>query len=153
MGLFSLCIQIFVITTIEGRHSGPFFLPRVRESIKYFLPMFDSMEVTIPNDDPDRVLFEKQVYGKEMLNVIACEGQDRMERPIPYKQWQSLLKRAGFTQIPQNPTVISQMKAMMGSFHGGYGCAEDAGWFLLGWKNHISKCMSAWEPTPRSYTT
>ncbi|KAK4377528.1 hypothetical protein RND71_003824 [Anisodus tanguticus] len=53
------------------------------------------------------MLIEREIFGKEALNVIACEGLERVERPQTYKQWQVRNLRAMFTQIPFEREIMN----------------------------------------------
>jgi hypothetical protein len=139
-------VKVFVEGVVSAGYNAPFFMSRFRECVKHFSTMFDSVEGSLPPDDPDRVLLEQECFGKEILNIVACEGLERVERAEPYRQWQSRTQRAGFTQRPLNPTIMSKMKAMMGSYPKEFGIGEDGGWILTGWKNHIIYGLSSWEP-------
>jgi hypothetical protein len=142
----SLKPKVFVEGVVSAGYNAPFFMSRFRECVKHFSTMFDSVEGSLPPDDPDRILLEQECFGKEILNIVACEGLERVERAEPYRQWQSRTQRAGFTQRPLNPTIMSKMKAMMGSYPKEFGIGEDGGWILTGWKNHIIYGLSSWEP-------
>ncbi|TQD85154.1 hypothetical protein C1H46_029242 [Malus baccata] len=55
-------------------------------------------QMEVPHDAPERILIAREVFGKQAMNVIACEGSDRM-RDQTYRQWQVRNLRAGFTQL------------------------------------------------------
>lgn len=133
--------------SVNANYNAPFFMTRFRESIKYYSTMFDCMEVSMPANDPDRVILEREFYGREILNIVACEGVERVERAEPYKQWQTRTQRAGFSQKPLPPIMMAKIKSMMGSFHKDYGIGEDGGWLLMGWKNQIVRALTVWVPT------
>lgn len=147
-----ILVQVFVMLAVNANYNAPFFMTRFRESMKYYSTMFDAMEVSMPTNDPDRVTLEKEYYGREILNIVACDGLDRVERAEPYRQWQSRTQRAGFSQKPLPHILVLKIQAMMGSFHQDYGVGEDGPWFLMGWKNQIVRAMTVWEPTPASST-
>ncbi|KAK3006892.1 hypothetical protein RJ639_009581 [Escallonia herrerae] len=44
------------------------------------------------------------------MNVIACEGAERIERPETYKQWQVRNLRAGFRQLPLNDEILDMIR-------------------------------------------
>lgn len=39
------------------------------------------LEINVPRDAAERILIEREVFGKQAMNVIACEGPERIERP------------------------------------------------------------------------
>lgn len=139
-------MQVFVFVGLNGGYNAPFFMTRFRESVKHYSAIFDGMEISMPPDDPDRVIIEREFFSRQLLNIIACEGQTRVERAEPYRQWQNRLQRAGFTLRPLNPHVFSKITAMMATFHKDYGVGKDEGWFLMGINNAIVHACSVWEP-------
>ena len=66
----------------------PFFVTRFREALFHYSALFDMLETLVPREDWERMLIEKDIFGREALNVIAHEGWERMKRPETYKQWQ-----------------------------------------------------------------
>ena len=51
-----------------------------------------------------------EVYGRQAMNVIACEGLERIVRPETYKQWQLRNLRTGFRQLPLNQEMMNTAK-------------------------------------------
>ena len=45
---------------------------------------------------------------KEILNVVVCEGWERVKRPETYKQWQVCSLRVGFIQLPFDQEIVKQ---------------------------------------------
>lgn len=144
----SLNPKVFIFDADNAACNAPFFMTRFREAVKHFSAQFDGMGLSMASDDPHRVILERECLGRAILNVVACEGQARVERPEPYRQWQNRLQRAGFTLRPLNPVVYSKIKAMMATFHRDYGVGKDDGWLLMGINNQVVKASSIWESTP-----
>jgi hypothetical protein len=144
----SLNPKVLIFDDNSAAFSAPLFMTRFRECVKYYKLLFDGMELSMPCDDPHRVILEKEIFGREILNVVACEGQARVERAETYRQWHNRLQRAGFTLRPAIPIVFDKAKAMMATFHKNYGIGKDEGWFLMGINNQIVRAISVWEPTP-----
>ncbi|KAF5940843.1 hypothetical protein HYC85_022010 [Camellia sinensis] len=74
----------------------PFFVTCLREALFHFSALFDMLETNAPHEHHERMLIEREIFEKEALNVIACEGWERVERPETYKQWQVRNLRASF---------------------------------------------------------
>jgi len=125
-------------------------MTRFRESVKYYSAIYDGLEIALPSESPGRVILEREFFGRQILNIVACEGQARIERAEPYRQWQNRMIRAGFILQPVKPVVFSKVKAMMASFHKDFGIAEDDGWVLIGIKDQVVSACSVWEPKPVS---
>ncbi|KAJ0053665.1 hypothetical protein Pint_03482 [Pistacia integerrima] len=93
------------------------------------------------------MLIEKEIFGREALNVIACEGWQRVERPKTYKQWQVRNLRAGFDQIPLDREMVTgAIQRVRSNYHKDFVIDEDSRWLLQGWKGGIIYALSAWKP-------
>ncbi|XP_057981071.1 scarecrow-like protein 33 [Malania oleifera] len=140
--------DVFVHGITNGAYSVPFFLTRFREALSTFSMSFDSFENTLPRESPERMLVEKEILGREIMNVIACEGSERIERPETYKQWQVRNVRAGFRQLPLNKEIVRKAAEWVTSsgYHKDFLVEEDDQWLLQGWKGKIVFALSSWKP-------
>lgn len=142
----SLNPKVFVQGVFNAGYNAPFFMSRFREALSHFSTIFDAMESSFPPDHVDRQLIDHEIVGREILNVVACEGLERVERTETYRQWQARTTRAGFQQIPSSGETMAKIKMAMRVYHRDYGVGHDGHWFLIGWKNHITHAMTIWEP-------
>lgn len=139
--------KVFVQGVKNGSHNAPFFVSRFRESLSFFTSKFDMLDVTMPRDNQERMMIEREVLGKDILNVVACEGAERIERPETYKQWQNRTQRAGFEQVPLDQNVVNKAQQIVRtSYHKDFGVEEDGRWMLLSWKGRILQGLSLWKP-------
>ncbi|KAE9600839.1 putative transcription factor GRAS family [Lupinus albus] len=139
--------NIFIHGTMNGAFNAPFFVTRFREALFHYSALFDMLETIVPREDWERMLIEKEIFGREALNVIACEGCERVERPETYKQWQAHILRAGFSQQPfDRETVKMAMEKVRSSYHKDFVIYEDSNWLLQGWKGRIIYALSCWRP-------
>ncbi|CAK8536076.1 unnamed protein product [Lathyrus sativus] len=139
--------KIFFHGVVNGSYSAPFFLTRFREALYHFSSLFDMFEANVPREDTQRLVLEKGFYGRDAINVIACEGAERVERPETYKQWQIRNRRAGFKQIRLDSKIVNVTKAMCKrEYHKDFVVDEDGKWVLQGWKGRILNAFSAWVP-------
>ncbi|CAA2958977.1 Hypothetical predicted protein [Olea europaea subsp. europaea] len=139
--------DIFIHGIVNGAYSAPFFVTRFREVLFHFSALFDMLEVNVPREKPERLLIERDIFGREALNVIACEGWERVERPETYKQWQVRVMKAGFSQIPFEREImdVATYKVRSG-YHKDFVIDEDSQWLLLGWKGRTICALSCWKP-------
>ncbi|KAK1377545.1 Scarecrow-like protein 9 [Heracleum sosnowskyi] len=139
--------DIFVHGVINGAFSAPFFVTRFREALFHFSALFDMLETNVPREHVERMLIEKEIFGREALNVIACEGWERVERPETYKQWQVRNMRAGFVQLPFDRVTVEMAKTKVRlHYHKDFIIDEDDKWLLQGWKGRIIYALSCWKP-------
>ncbi|KAL5742741.1 hypothetical protein ACOSP7_029473 [Xanthoceras sorbifolium] len=137
----------FIHGIVNGAFNAPFFVTRFREALFHFSAMFDMLETIVPREDRERMLIEKEIFGREALNVVACEGWERVERPETYKQWQIRNLRAGFVQLPLDRDIVKRATdRVRSSYHKDFVIDEDSRWLLQGWKGRIIYALSAWKP-------
>ncbi|EOA28710.1 hypothetical protein CARUB_v10024938mg [Capsella rubella] len=140
--------DVFMPGILSGSYNAPFFVTRFREVLFHYSSLFDMCDTNLAREDPMRLMFEKEFYGREIMNVVACEGTERVERPESYKQWQARAMRAGFRQIPLEKDLVQKLKLLV---ENGYKTKEfdvdqDCNWLLQGWKGRIVYASSVWVP-------
>ncbi|KAK2371045.1 scarecrow protein [Trifolium repens] len=139
--------KIFFHGVVNGSYSAPFFLIRFREALYHFSSLFDMFEANVPREDTQRLMLERELFGRDAINVIACEGAERVERPETYKQWQLRNRRAGFKQIRFDSDLVNDTKVMVKrEYHKDFAVDEDGKWVLHGWKGRVLNALSAWVP-------
>ncbi|KAH8497070.1 hypothetical protein H0E87_019681 [Populus deltoides] len=139
--------DVFIHGVVNGAYSAPFFITRFREALFHFSTLFDMLEANVPREVPERVLFERDIFGWEAMNVIACEDAERIERPETYKQWQMRIQRAGFRQLPVNREIFTTAKERVQALHHkDFVIDVDSQWLLQGWKGRIVYALSSWKP-------
>uniref|UniRef100_A0A0D3HQ92 Uncharacterized protein n=1 Tax=Oryza barthii TaxID=65489 RepID=A0A0D3HQ92_9ORYZ len=137
--------HVFVQCVVNGAYGAPFFLTRFRETLFFYSSQFDMLDATIPRDNDERLLIERDILGRWALNVIACEGADRVDRPETYKQWLVRNHRAGLTQLPLQPQVVELVRDKVKKlYHKDFVIDVDHNWLLQGWKGRILYAMSTW---------
>ncbi|PIN25317.1 hypothetical protein CDL12_01946 [Handroanthus impetiginosus] len=139
--------DLFVHGVVSGTYNAPFFATRFREALFHYSSFFDMMEATLPREDQDRLLYKREVFGRDVMNIIACEGSERIERPETYKQWQVRNQRAGFRQLPLNREILREVKTkVLRGYHSDFLLDEDSEWMLQGWKGRVMYALSCWKP-------
>ncbi|XWS56593.1 hypothetical protein CRYUN_Cryun09bG0099100 [Craigia yunnanensis] len=139
--------DVFILGIVNGAYSAPFFITRFREALFHYSTLFDMLETNVPREIPERMLIEREIFGWEAMNVIACEGSERIERPETYKQWQVRNMRAGLKQLPLNKEIMKMSKERVDAcYHKDFVIDEDNRWLLQGWKGRIVYALSSWVP-------
>ncbi|CAH9073171.1 unnamed protein product [Cuscuta europaea] len=139
--------HVFIHAVVNGTYHTPFFEVRFREALFHFSSLFDMFDATVPREDKDRKLFEEVMLGRDMLNVISCEGTERVERPETYKQWQVRSFRAGFQQLPLDQEIVKFLKEKVRSdYDQNFSMEEEGKWLLQAWKGKVNHAVSYWKP-------
>ncbi|KAL3829112.1 hypothetical protein ACJIZ3_017914 [Penstemon smallii] len=140
--------HLFVHGVVNGKYNNPFSATRFREALYHYSSFFDMLEATIPREDEDRLTYEREVVGRDVMNVVACEGCERVERPETYKQWRERNRRAGFRQLPLNAEIMGEVKSkVFRGYHKDFLLDEDSEWMLQGWKGRVLYALSFWKPS------
>ncbi|KAJ1406902.1 hypothetical protein SESBI_24714 [Sesbania bispinosa] len=139
---------IFVQSIVNGCYDAPFFVTRFREALYHYSAMFDLLDNNVAREDPMRLMVEEEFCGREIVNIIACEGCDRVERPGTYKQWQYRNMRGGFRQLPMDYQIINKLRDRLrnDAYNSNFMLEVDGNWMLQGWKGRILYASSCWVP-------
>jgi GRAS domain family len=138
---------IFIHGIINASYNNPIFTTRFRNALSSFFLFFDMFDSTMPRDSDGRLLAEKNILSRKAINVIACEGSERVERPETYRQWQARNLRAGFEQLPIDSLIKKKIeRTVRGLYNKEFVVDENNKWLLLGWKGSIAYALSTWKP-------
>ncbi|CAN8316898.1 unnamed protein product [Cochlearia groenlandica] len=143
--------DLFLFGIVNGAYNAPFFVTRFREALFHFSSIFDMLETIVPREDEERMFLEMEVFGREALNVIACEGWERVERPETYKQWHVRAMRSGLVQVPLDPVIMKMSLDKVNTFyHKDFVIDQDNRWLLQGWKGRTVMALSVWKPESKA---
>lgn len=140
----SLSPKVVTLVEQESNTNTAPFLPRFVEALEYYAAMFESIDVSLPRDRKERINVEQHCLARDIVNVIACEGKQRVERHELLGKWKSRLTMAGFKQFPLSPYVNSVIRGLLKSYSEHYKLEEIDGAMLLGWKDRNLISASAW---------
>ncbi|XP_042041546.1 GRAS family protein RAD1-like [Salvia splendens] len=135
-----------LVTVVEqdANHNGPFFLGRFLECLHYYAAVFDSLEWRLARGSGERMKIERWHMGEEICNVVACEGEDRVERHERAEQWRRQMGRAGFQVVGLE--CLDEVKGVVGGYGSeGYTLTVEKGCLQLGWKGRPIMMASAWQ--------
>ncbi|XP_027178624.1 DELLA protein GAI-like [Coffea eugenioides] len=141
--------KIVAVVEQEANHNGNVFMDRFNEALHYYSTMFDSLEssgLTQQSNSQDLVMSE--VYlGRQICNVVACEGVDRVERHETLTQWRGRMNSAGFDPVHLGSNAFKQASMLLALFAGGdgYRVEENDGCLMLGWHTRPLIATSAWQ--------
>lgn len=140
----SLSPKVMTLVEQESNTNTTPFLMRFGETLDYYSAMFESIDVTLSRDNKDRINVEQHCLAKDIVNMSACEGKERVERHELLGKWRSRLAMAGFKPCPLSSYVNSVIKTLLGYYSDKYTLVERDGALLLGWKNRNLISASAW---------
>lgn len=136
-----------VVTVVEqevNTNTAP-FLPRFMEALNYYSSVFESLDATLKRDSTDRMNVEKQCLARDIVNIIACEGEERIERYEVAGKWRARMTMAGFSVYPLSANVKDTVKSLLcQSYCNSYKTKEEGGAMYFGWLDRILIAASAW---------
>nr|CAB3490525.1 unnamed protein product [Digitaria exilis] len=98
------------IQSIVNCSYGSSFITRFRETMFYYMALFDILDATVPMESKSRLVLEQFVLGSSALNAIASEGVDLVEHPEKYRQRQARNQRIGLRELPLKSRIIKGMQ-------------------------------------------
>ncbi|CAI0450918.1 unnamed protein product [Linum tenue] len=135
--------KIVTVVEQEANHNGPVFVDRFTEALHYYSSLFDSLEGTASQD----LVMSELYLGRQICNVVACEGGDRVERHETLTQWRARMESAGFDPVHLGSNAYKQASMLLALFAGGdgYRVEENNGALMLGWHTRPLIATSAWQ--------
>ncbi|KAI3466443.1 hypothetical protein Pfo_023106 [Paulownia fortunei] len=135
-----------VVTLVEqesNTNTAPFFL-RFIETLDYYLAIFESIDVSLSREHKERINVEQHCLARDIVNIIACEGPERVERHELLGKWRLRFAMAGFTPFPLSSFVNATIKTLLENYCENYTLKESDGCLYLGWMNRDLVASCAW---------
>lgn len=139
-----LCPKVVTLVEQESNTNTVPFFPRFVETMNYYLPIFESIDIVLPREHKERINVEQHCLARELVNLVACEGAERVERHEPLTMWRSRFAMAGFKPYPLSSFVNSTIKNLLENYCGNYTLEERDGALYLGWMNQPLIASCAW---------
>ncbi|RWR77159.1 scarecrow-like protein 21 [Cinnamomum micranthum f. kanehirae] len=135
-----------VVTLVEqesNTNTAPFFM-RFVETLDYYTAIFESIDVTLPRENKERISVEQHCLARDIVNIIACEGAERVERHELLGKWRARFMMAGFSPYPLCSLVNATIKTLLENYCENYRLEERDGVLYLGWMNRALVVSCAW---------
>lgn len=135
-----------LVTVVEqdvNTNTAP-FLPRFVEAYNYYSAVFESLDATLPRDSQDRLIVEKQCLARDIVNIVACEGEERIERYEVSGKWRARMMMAGFNSCPIGADVKGSILKLIKQYCDRYKVREESGALHFGWEDRVLIVASAW---------
>jgi len=136
--------KVFTLTEPDSEHNNLHFVPRLRESLRHYYTVFDVLDTVLPPQLPERQIIEQEFFGREIINVISCEGAARVERHERNAAWQRRLARTGFrpyTYAALAPQIVDYLQ-----LHENFTLVKNGAGYSLCWKATPVVAATVWMP-------
>lgn len=141
----SLSPKVVTLVEQESNTNTAAFFPRFIEAMDHYAAMFESMDVTLPREHKERINVEQHCLARDVVNIIACEGAERVERHELLGKWRLRFAMAGFTPYPLSSLVNATIKTLLENYSHKYRLEERDGALYLGWMNRDLVASCAWK--------
>lgn len=71
---------------------------------------FEALDMALPWNSTERALVEERVMGRKIINMVACEGRERVERHESNRRWQDRMLHCGFQPRPISADVVDSVQ-------------------------------------------
>lgn len=140
----SLSPKVVTLVEQESKTNTSPFYPRFIETLDYYTAMFESIDVACRRDDKQRISAEQHCVARDIVNMIACEETERVERHELLGKWRSRFRMAGFQQFPLSSAVTDAVRNLLREYNENYRIEEKDGALYLWWRNRAMATSSAW---------
>ncbi|KAL5209945.1 hypothetical protein ABZP36_005568 [Zizania latifolia] len=124
------------------------FVDRFANALSYYRSVFESLDVAMSRDSPERVRVERCMFGERIRRAVGPgEGADRTDRMAGSSEWQTLMEWCGFEPVRLSNYAISQADLLLWNYDSKYkySLVELPPAFLtLAWEKRSLLTVSAW---------
>lgn len=143
--LRSLSPKVVLLLEQESDHNTIRLADRFIEGLHYYSALFDSISTSFGGSSCEERLAIEEMFGKEIENIVACEGLEREERHEPYAKWTIRFGKAGFMPIRLWYDTMEDAKRLLEAFGmDGYKVTSQSGSLMIYWHERPIYTVSAW---------
>ncbi|KAG1360684.1 protein DWARF AND LOW-TILLERING [Cocos nucifera] len=140
---------IVLVAEQEAQHNDPRWDTRLANSLQYYSAIFDSLDYSLPVDSPARIKIE-EMFAREIRNLVACEGSERVDRHEKFERWKNLMEDGGFRSMGIGEREMLQSRLILRMYNGENYSIDRQGdgdrGLTLKWLNQPLYTVSAWAP-------
>ncbi|KAK6266730.1 hypothetical protein QUC31_017567 [Theobroma cacao] len=141
----SLSPNLLLVVEQEADHNLNRLVDRFVEGLHYYSAVFDAIDAAFgPTSSGERHALEG-MFGKEIENIVACEGVEREERHERHGRWMVRFGQAGFKPVRiwyDSMEDANQMVEACGK--DGYKIVQGKAGLMICWHDRPLYAVSAW---------
>ncbi|CAI5515291.1 unnamed protein product [Closterium sp. Naga37s-1] len=139
--------KVVALVEWDSNQQQPFFLSRFRDALLFFHNIFTSHDALASRFSFGRRGFEEFVLAREMVNLVACEGMQRLVRAERLDQMHARMGRLGVAARPFSKRSMWGLRELIAPYPKGFAVERHpAGGVRLMWNGQSILGASAWTP-------
>ncbi|XAR51625.1 hypothetical protein NMG60_11006304 [Bertholletia excelsa] len=136
--------KVVFLVEQESDHNLSRLVDRFVEGLHYYSAVFDSIDATFGGSSCEERAAVEEMLGKEIENIVACEGTEREERHESYTRWAVRFGKAGFRPVRLWLGSMEELKRVVEGFPEGYLVANQRASLMISWHGRPLCSVSAW---------
>ncbi|KAF5480142.1 hypothetical protein F2P56_000909 [Juglans regia] len=141
----SMSPKVFLLVEQEADHNLNRLVDRFVEGLHYYSAIFDSLDVNYGSVSSEERLAAEEMFGREIEEIVACEGMEREERHERYARWMVRFGRAGLKPVRLWSDKMVDAKQMVEAYgRDGYKIMKDKACMMICWHEQPLFAVSAW---------
>lgn len=145
--LRSLNPRLMVVNEVEANHNSPIFINRFYEALFYYSAYFECLDACMDRGSALRMELEETYLSHEIKNIVASEGEERVNRRMKIDGWRSLFGKCGMVEAELSLSSLYQADLIAKQFACGRSCTmgTNGKCFVVGWKGTPILSLSVWK--------
>ncbi|XP_076923111.1 DELLA protein RGL2-like [Bidens hawaiensis] len=138
---------VIVVSEVEANHNSTSFVKRFTEVLFFYGTYFDCLEVCMSRDDAHRGILEGVHFADGMKNIVADEGDERLNRSVNMNTWRLFFTRFGMVEIALSESCVYQANLVLQQFSCASSCTLEVNGkcLVVGWKGTPLHSLSTWK--------
>ncbi|XP_059460198.1 DELLA protein 1-like [Corylus avellana] len=137
---------VMVIIEADADHNSPDFFCRFNDALLSCTAYFECLEVCTDESDPNRLRMEDTYLSKQISNIVAMEGEERIFWRLKIEGWRTFFGGFGMVEQELSMSSLYQAELMVKNFACGSSCTleRNGNCLTIGWKGRSFLSVSAW---------
>ncbi|KAL5064093.1 hypothetical protein RYX36_025830 [Vicia faba] len=127
---------------------GSDFVEGFGECLRWFRVYFEALEESFSRTSCERLMLEREA-GRGIVDLVACDAFESVERRETAARWRRRLQRGGFNTAAFSDEVCDDVRALLRRYREGWSltpCSAADDGIFLSWKDKPVVWASVWRP-------